>query len=377
MRVFSRTEGDTLTAEQSRALTRYRARWTAIRRSTEPADREAAEQGVRLAYRAAGLSPPARLVWCDGPVAMSRRAARISREDGANVRFELIDWPHWRAAAQVRRRLPRRLLKDVEAVVNSADTLVAAMADAVTHAATLEPVALLTRLRRGEPLSLSGVMLALSGREGFAYAAVGPHDLSWLSAYEYLRGVLGLKAETEALLGLWQVAANAGWLQPHAHTCFLAERPQLLRADANERLHHADGPALSFADGFAAFVWRGVEIPRELIEHPDRITLAAIDAATNVEVRRCMIEIMTPKRYVAQGGAVRFAEDDAGILWRKTWLASDAWAAVEVINATPEPDGSRKHYFLQVPANLRTAREAVAWTYGIAPERYDRLVQRT
>jgi hypothetical protein len=74
---------------------------------------------------------------------------------------------------------------------------------------------------------------------------------------------------------------------------------------------------------------------------------------------------------------VRFAEDETGILWRKTWLASDAWAAVEVINATPEPDGTRKHYFLQVPPNLRTAREAVAWTYGIAPERYDRLVMRT
>src|SRR5581483_7048200 len=91
MRVFSRTEDTALTPEQSRALGRYRARWTAIRRSTELADRGAAEQGARLAYRAAGLSPPARFVWCDGPVAMSRRAARISRRDGANVRWALID----------------------------------------------------------------------------------------------------------------------------------------------------------------------------------------------------------------------------------------------------------------------------------------------
>ena len=377
MRVFSRTEDTELTAEQTRALGRYRARWTAIARSTEPADREAAEAGVRLAYQAAGLSPPTRFVWCDGPVAMSRRAARILRDDGANVRWELIDRLRWKAAAAARRRLPRKLLRDVEAVVNPADALASAVADAVTEAATLEPVALLTRWRRGEPLSLSCVMLALSGREGFAHAAAGPHDLSWLSSYEYLRGVLGLKDETGALSGLWQVAANAGWWQPHAYTCFLSERPFLLRADANERLHQADGPALQFADGFAVFAWRGVAVPRGIIEHPENITLAAIDAATNVEVRRCMIEIMTPRRYVAQGGAVRFAEDETGILWRKTWLAADAWAAVEVINATPEPDGTRKHYFLQVPANLRTAREAVAWTYGIAPERYDQLVQRT
>lgn len=70
-----------------------------------------------------------------------------------------------------------------------------------------------------------------------------------------------------------------------------------------------------------------------------------------------MIEIMTPQRYVALGGTVRVAEDETGILWRKAWLASDAWAAVEVINATPETNCTRKHFFLEVPANMRTAPE--------------------
>jgi hypothetical protein len=90
-----------------------------------------------------------------------------------------------------------------------------------------------------------------------------------------------------------------------------------------------------------------------------------------------MIEIMTPQRYVALGGAAPVAEDETGILWRRSWLASDAWAAVEVINATPEPDGTRKHFFLQVPPNMRSARDAVAWTYGLRPDVYARLVVRT
>ncbi len=63
--------------------------------------------------------------------------------------------------------------------------------------------------------------------------------------------------------------------------------------------------------------------------------------------------------------------------WRKQWLGFDAWAAVEVVNATPEPDGTRRHFFLQVPANIRTAREAVAWTYGLRAEAYAKLVART
>jgi hypothetical protein len=90
-----------------------------------------------------------------------------------------------------------------------------------------------------------------------------------------------------------------------------------------------------------------------------------------------MIEIMTPERYVALGAATCVAEDETGILWRRNWLAADAWAAVEVVNATPEPDGTRRHFFLQVPANLRTAREAVAWTYGMRAEAYAHLVLRT
>src|SRR5579859_1394794 len=352
-RVSSPTEIGALTPAQKAALDRYRARWSAIRRSTMSADRGVAEEGVRLAYRAAGLEPPARIVWCDSPIVLARLAQRITRADGPNVRWELIDRLRWRSAAQIRRRLSRRLRAEVEAAVNPADPLMASVAEVVAQAAGADPLPLLARFRRAEPLSLSCVLLALCGREGFRYAAAGPHDLSWLSVYEYLRGVLGLKAETEPLKGLSQVAENVGWLQPHAHICWLSERPELLCGDVSDRLHHATGPALRFRDGFSVWFWRGVEVPRSMIEQPETITLEAIDKQTNVQVRRCMIEIMTPQRYVASGGAICVAEDETGILWRRTWHA-DAWTAVEVINATPEPDGSRKHFFLQVPANLRT-----------------------
>jgi hypothetical protein len=38
---------------------------------------------------------------------------------------------------------------------------------------------------------------------------------------------------------------------------------------------------------------------------------------------------------------------------------------VEVLNSTPEPDGTRRTYFLRVPPEIETAREAVAWTFGM------------
>src|ERR1700739_154122 len=95
----------TLTADQAPALDRYRARWLAIRRSTEPADRGAAEDGLRLAYQAAGLKPPARFVWCDSPIALSHRSAAVAAgADGAKGRIALIDRMRRRVTRQLRQR---------------------------------------------------------------------------------------------------------------------------------------------------------------------------------------------------------------------------------------------------------------------------------
>jgi hypothetical protein len=112
-----------------------------------------------------------------------------------------------------------------------------------------------------------------------------------------------------------------------------------------------------------------VLVPSWIIERREFVTVRAIGAAQDPQVRRCMIDVLTPERFIAQGGAYRVCEDEAGVLWRQRWRW-EAWAAVEVVNGTPEPDGTCKHYFLQVPANMRSAREAVAWTYGLPEQRY-------
>jgi len=377
MRASSSTRLEALTAEQTAALERYRARWAAIKRSTEPADRDAAEEGARLAYSLAGPAPPARFVWCESPIALARLAGRPSRADGVNVRSIVVDRSRRKVAAAVGRRLTRRVRAMVERTVNAADALVASVAEAVLRAVPDEDVTLIRYLREARPLSPPFVLRTLLGRCGLRHDAAGPHDLAFLAVGEYQRNVLGLREETAPLLGLWQVAINAGWLQPHENVCWLAERPRIWRGDPQARLHSASGPALQYGDGWSVWAWKGVEVPRWLIEQPERVTLAAIDGEDNVQVRRCMIEIMTPERYVKLGGAVRVAEDETGILWRKIWLSYDAWAAVEVINATPEADGTHKHYFLQVPPEMRTAREAVAWTYGLTPRAYSHLSVRT
>jgi hypothetical protein len=56
-----------LTAGQEAMLPVIRDEWLAHGLSTQPADRPAAEQGIRAAYQAAGLDPPRFIIWLGSP----------------------------------------------------------------------------------------------------------------------------------------------------------------------------------------------------------------------------------------------------------------------------------------------------------------------
>ena len=53
-----------------------------------------------------------------------------------------------------------------------------------------------------------------------------------------------------------------------------------------------------------------------------------------------------------------------------SWRSGEPVVLVEVLNATAQRSGTRKTYFLRVPPTVRTAREAVAWTFGMNAEAY-------
>ena len=75
------------------ALNQYLDRWAKAHLACAPADRATAEAGVRLAYAAAGLPPPNRIVWCGGPLEMVRHLRQSSALDnpGRNVKLEVFD----------------------------------------------------------------------------------------------------------------------------------------------------------------------------------------------------------------------------------------------------------------------------------------------
>ncbi|MTE21923.1 hypothetical protein F0L17_22980 [Streptomyces sp. TRM43335] len=335
-------------------------RWRRVAARTGPADRAEAETGVRWAYRAAGLAEPERIVWAGSPrgaVTAVTAMKEAGEEVGRSVRREVRTLP-WAAE---RERL-HRLLGPAGWSEHWART--AAPLWETTRS-------LVERVRTGvveEVVASSGQGHAV--RSILLDAVFGQHDAPWLFALG-----AGGGDGTGPLDGLAAVARAAGWWWPYEKVAVVAERPLELHRDEAGRLDRSDGPALAFPDGFALHAWKGMPVPADFLAELGSLTPERIRAEENAELRRVMLEHHGYDRYLTESGARPVHRDSTGVLWRIDLEDDEPVVAVEVVNSTPEPDGTYRTYWLRVPPTTRTAREGVAWTFGLHPDAYEPMVQ--
>jgi hypothetical protein len=166
-------------------------------------------------------------------------------------------------------------------------------------------------------------------------------------------------------------------------TLYWVAKPTVHCEPGAQRLHH-DTHAVLESDVANLYFWHGVRVPAFVIATPDRITIAHIDQEPNAEVRRVMIEryrhgedIHAAAAFIRHAGGVRLDHDERyGTLWRRNIPGNEHTPGdepivmIEVVNRTREPDGRFKRYWLRVPPTMRTAREAVAWTFNMRAEQY-------
>jgi hypothetical protein len=152
--------------------------------------------------------------------------------------------------------------------------------------------------------------------------------------------------------------------------CLVCEQPRICSYDAANKLHSETWPALAFSDEFKIFVRHGVKVPRFLIEAPDQLTADKILQESNLEVRRIMLETFGNARFVKECGAKKIHEDQFGELYKKETRNMEPLVIVKVRNSTAEPDGSVRDYFIRVPPNMSTAKQAVAWTFNMSENDY-------
>ncbi|MFJ8086541.1 DUF6745 domain-containing protein [Streptomyces sp. NPDC096205] len=322
--------------------------WRQWAAAAVPADRAEAEAGVRLAYRRAGLAEPERIVWAASP----REGVEVVRgltDAGPSVREAVRTGPWARERARM--------------LVELGPTGWSAHWSATGERLWNVTQALVDRVRRGvlEELAGDDRRLETETRLILLDAVLGQHDAPWLAA---------LPTDRAPLDGLARVCRSAGWWWPFAKVAVVCERPVALHRDEAGRLDRGDGPALAFPDGFALYAWRGMPVPAAFLDELSTLTPERIRDEENAELRRVMLEHYGYERYLEDSGARPVHQDETGTLWRITLVGDEPVVMVEVVNSTPEPDGTHRTYWLRVPPTTMTARQGVAWTFGLDENAY-------
>ena len=403
-----------MTPEQQARIPEFLQKWSAVGSSTQPADRSRAATAIEQIYRRAKLKQP-RVIWLPCPLSARLSAVAystllgsefvmLSRADSgvdAAVAKEVLSrveptmlsaeahWAHseitW--AVNFAARVPARSEKDLQwenfrhsedlhygfhftvdtdcsaAELSKLHSIVQAAVDSAVNSATRSVVnATLKSLDRPWICNVRDEREPC--RDG------GACHPGFCAVLDYCNEVLGIPMD-RGFLDLSESCSHY-WLLRDA--CFLAERPSAINRDDRGRLHCETGPSISFQSGWGLWHWHGVRIGRDTVEQPERLSVSRIESERNAERRRVMIERYGQARYMIDSGAKLVHEDARGRLWQH----STRWGEqtiVEVRNSTPEPGGSVKTYFLRVPPGMRSASEAVAWTFGLTEETYQPRVE--
>jgi len=236
----SKPKISSLTKEQKEKFDFYVKKWLDVGTCTEPANRPAAEEGIRLAYKLADIKAPEKIFWFDSP---------LTGMIGVTVYFYAQE-----------KKIPLNQL-------------------------TMEHV--------DECIKMNIL----------DFCCYGQHDAGWLSFYDFFRTECGLVEETEKCQGLSKIAENCGWWWCYNDVAFACERHNVCELDDFGRLHCEDGPAIAFPDGYEIFAYNGVIIPRKAIMEKETLTLTDITSEQNAEVKRTLIDIYGVAKYLEQSKA--------------------------------------------------------------------------
>jgi len=169
---------------------------------------------------------------------------------------------------------------------------------------------------------------------------------------------------------------------------------------------------IALGDGFEVFAIEGHEVPAAAVDDATELTVPEIQAEMEPFVRTHLVRrygsdryretLLADPRLIATEPDVQLARtlmEEVGLetfcqlagrvtssdldmageprrLWRVDRRNAQSVVVVEVANSTPEPDGSRRRYWLRVPPHTTSCRDAVAWTFGLRGPQYE-LVRET
>ena len=383
------------------ALRAHRDEWLKLAVSCDDLNVPAVQDAVRQVYSLAGYPLPERLIWLDSPLA-GAVAASIFNRSYENLFTRLCTQPIdsmiqklWRDASaagttELWQHLDTQLKMvplNVESNIASPVRTQVARQLEIRFSHRSDPhesqqvfnedtwAYILKRIEQQLNEQDFDVLSRLVFDANFAascaqqswYCGLGGQDGDSL---EFLSFADRMGMDLPATKGVLALSREASWWWVFDKVAIVTYRPLMLLLDSEDRLHNNSGPAIEYNDSWCIYARVGKFIPERVVHFAHRKNLLEIEREQNIEVRRHLIEIYGVEQYLKDAEAVKIDEDSCGVLYRKDFLLDEPLKMVKVLNSSPEPDGTYKYYYLRVPPDMMTAREAVAWTFGMTADEY-------
>ena len=191
-------------------------------------------------------------------------------------------------------------------------------------------------------------------------------NTEWLVFYDYFQSVCGLNLSV--INPVFEIAKHCGGWIPYENAVILHGRPKAIHWDDQNRLHHPNRHAIEYRDGWGMCMWHGTRVPDKWIFESEKHLNAKICLThPNIEQRRAASEIYgwhrvlneVPNRVIDTDSNPQIGE----------LLSVDLPDVGEHMFLRVQC-GTGRTFALPVPPDIRTAREANAWTYGLEAEEY-------
>lgn len=383
-----------LTQTQLEHVPKWVNQWRDIFTEIKPFDNSDSSDIVEKVYKFAGFTKPKHIIWCKSPLSLlfityilkevlnlESIAKQIEKNIAERVKSEQKNYLAKKVQTQLKNRIDdslentsvqlspdfftRIIFDNLREIENNNSSIWDVMPKHVRSTVWSSVNSIVGSSQWGKIRSLSDQSLTslLSYSEGIC-------DVNDFVSWQLY------KTKSKAKLSfLWDLAQISSWWIPCKDICLLSENFKTINLDEQSRLHCEDDYALEFADGWGLYRWHGVNVPEQLILRPHDLTIEDIDNETNQEIRRIKIERYGQEKYLLDSMVEIIDQDDFGTLYKKDLDRDEPIVMVKVVNSTPEKDGSYKDYFIRVPPVIKSAKEAVAWTFNLTKEEYSPTIE--
>jgi len=373
-----------LTPQQEAELVGFRSEWLGYGLSTERADRPRAQAAVTRMYELIGKKPPA-FLWFDSPMSAGLAVGLLASLKDLKLWQQLRQqlWQQLRQQLwqQLRQQLGQQLWQQLgQQLDQQLDQQLWQQLDQQLRQQLGQQLGqqLDQQLRQqlGQQLDQQLRQISQRARQAVNSEAYwGQHEAAWFAFYTFGERI-GVKYPEDAssTLKLWgELVQSCGWWMPYDGLCVMCERQSFVSFDERARLHNQTRAALEFADGYRLFVWHGTAVPENWITAPDKLDPKTALTWENIEQRRAAAEIIGWKRVLEQLQPTTINKDkDPEIGELIEVVLPDAGEA----RFLKVRCGTGRDFVLSVPREMKTAREANAWTYDLKPKEY-KLEART